>query len=48
MKNAIVPVFAGVIVFMVLTVAMVNSNHAAMAVCQIDHSYDVCFEALNR
>ena len=29
-------------------VALIMSDHAAMKVCQIDHSFDVCHEALNR
>lgn len=34
----------GAVVFM----AMAASNHAAMDKCQLTHSYDTCFQLLNR
>lgn len=42
-------IFGAGIIFACIVLAIINgSSDAAMAQCQLTHSYDTCFQLLNR
>jgi hypothetical protein len=41
-------IFGAGIIFACIALALLRSGNDAMAQCQINHSYDTCFQLLNR